>query len=316
MQIIGHRGDVSFVRQLVRKIGAEPTAVVRTNLRRIENLPWIATNVSILDALREGEQPGAVHLAVMSSTSRFDAFDVVAYVLRHGKVAGRRIAAAALAEFVGPPANDLAVKLLDDDDPAVRAAAARQLRERNLPGAIQRLLTLLESPHIAEREAAQAGLIEFTLDRYSANFEAMTPEARLAAGVFVRRVDPHAIDRVGRELDAPTRSRRKRALELTIALDAVRHLQEQIVALLKDDDQYLRIDAIRALAVVDNPLTRQTLRDALLDAHPLVQRAAEAALSDLTQRDTAPAVIDSSRDTVRLVNPQLTSAPDLSEVAQ
>jgi HEAT repeat protein len=103
---------------------------------------------------------------------------------------------------------------------------------------------------------------------------------------------------------------------LTIALDAVRHLQEQIVALLKDDDQYLRIDAIRALAVVDNPLTRQTLRDALLDAHPLVQRAAEAALSDLTQRDTAPAVIDSSRDTVRLVNPQLTSAPDLSEVAQ
>ena len=152
------------------------------NLKRIEAIPWITGNATLLDALREVEQPGVVHLAVLSSAPRHHALEVVTYVLRHGKVIARRIAAQALGEFGGPEANELTVRLMDDDDALVRAAAARQLRPRNVPGAIQRLLALLDSPHEAEREAAQAGLLEFTLDRFSANFDELTPEARKTAG--------------------------------------------------------------------------------------------------------------------------------------
>ena len=88
-----------------------------------------------------------------------------------------------------------------------------------------------------------------------------------------------------------------------MALKTVTQLQEPIKALLKDDDQYLRIDAIRTLATVDNQFTRQALRDALLDSQPLVQQAAEAALKELTRGDTVWAAADSSRDTVPLPVP-------------
>lgn len=317
LQIIGRRGDISFLRHLVKRIGAEPSLTIRANLRRIESIPWISGNVSLLDAMREAEQPGVVHLAVLSSAPRHHSLEVVSYILKHGKVAGRRIAAQALTEFAGPEGNELAVRLLEDDDAQVRAAAARQLRERNVPGAVQRLLALLDSPHEVEREAAQAGLIEFTFDRFSANFDQLTPQARETAGALVRRVDSQAIDRIRAELDQPARSRRKRALELAVALKTVAQLQEPIKALLKDDDQYLRIDAIRTLATVDNPFTRQALRDALLDSQPLVQQAAETALKELTRGDTVWAAADSSRDTVPLpVPPRLsTSGPPPAPIA-
>ena len=69
---------------------------------------------------------------------------------------------------------------------------------------------------------------------------------------------------------------------------------------MKDEDQYLRIEAIRALATIDNPVTRQALRDAMLDAQPLVQQAAEAAMRALTNSDTVAAAADEAGDTVRL----------------
>lgn len=316
LQIIGRRGDVSFVRQLARKIGPEPSSTVCANLKRIEAIPWIVANFGIVDALREPEQPGAAHLAAASSIPRDQALQIIAYVLKHGKVIARRVAAEALVDFNGSAANELVLRLLDDDDPLVRTAAAGQLRPRNLPGAIERLVAVLDSPHPAERAAAQAGLAEFTLDRFAANFEQMTPAARLTAGTLVRRVDGNAVRRIRSDLAADSRGSRKRALELAVALDIVADLEEPIGALLHDDDQYLRIDAIRALAGSTGPRVQQLLRDALLDAHPLVQQAAEAALADLKTRhaslpddqangrsgksDTVSLAIDTSRDTVSM----------------
>jgi len=299
IQIIGRRSDVAFLRHAARKIGSEPSPTVRANLRRIESIPWIEGHLGVLDALGEAEQPGAIHLAAGSSAPREQALEVVAYILRHGKVAGRRAAAKALAEFCGPKANELALRGLQDDDSQVRAAMARQLRQRGMPGAIGHLLDLLDSPHQAEREAAQAGLEEFQYARFAANFDNLSPEAQQATGRLVRRIDPEAVVRVGMELDAPTRGRRKRALEMVVALDAVAELHDTIVAMLSDDDQFLRIEAIRVLATVDSPSTRQVLRDALLDPHPLVQEAAESALTQLAHHDTVPAT-GLSRDTVRL----------------
>lgn len=298
IHIVGRRSDVSFLRHLVRKIGAEPTQVVRMNLKRIETLPWITGNLGVLDALSESEQPGAVHLAADSSAPRHHALEVLAYVLRHGQIPGRRAAARLLADFRGPEPNELAVRSLTDADPLVRAACAGQLRDRNVPGAINRLLQLLDSPHQAEREAAQAGLAEFRFERFAANFDGLSADARATAGPIVRRVDPQTIDHIRAELDAPARSRRKRALEMAVALAAVEELQSSITALLRDEDQYLRIDAIRALATRDSPAVRQLLRDALLDPQTLVQQAAEAALSALTGGDTVLAPTAAQRDTV------------------
>src|SRR4029079_8170921 len=146
---------------------------------------------------------------------------------------------------------------------------------------------MLESTHAVERDAARDSLSEFTLDRFLTHFDQMSPQARAVTGALVRGVDAAAIDRIRAELLDPARGRRKRALELAAALDAVDFLHTAIAALVKDEDQYLRIDAIRTLALHDCDRTRQVLRDAMLDTQPLVQQAAEAALRDLTRRTTA-----------------------------
>jgi HEAT repeat protein len=309
VQALGRRSDVSFLRHLTRKLGAELTATVRANLKRIETLPWVTNNLSVLDALREAEQPGAVQLAVSSSAPRNHSLEVVAYILRHGKVAGRRVAAEALAAFRGPDANDLALRLLDDDDPLVRAAAASQLRTRGVPGAIQKLLELLDSPHEVEREAARNGLAEFRYERFAASFDEMTPKARSITGPLVRRVDATASSQVRGELESTSRGRKKRALEIAVAMELTAELQDVIAALLKDEDQYLRIDAIRVLATVDTQLTRQHLRDALLDPQPLVQQAAEAELARLMRGDTVTAAAE-GHDTVSAAR-QSGEVPDL-----
>src|SRR5204862_4740285 len=112
-----------------------------------ESIPWIDSNLTMIDALREAEQPGAIQLAVCSSVPRAAALAVIGHVLRHGKAAGRLAAAKALGQFHEPEASELTVQLLDDEDPQVRACGALQLRDRKAPGAIQRLMVLLDSPH-------------------------------------------------------------------------------------------------------------------------------------------------------------------------
>jgi HEAT repeat protein len=289
LRIIGRRSDVSFLRQLTRKVGPEPSPAVLANLRRLESIPWIMGNLSVLGALHETEQAGAVQFAVQSSAKRQVVFEVVAYVLRNGKTAGRRVAAKALADFSGVEVNELVMQRLEDEDPEVRATLAVQLRQRGIPNAIPRLIEFLESPHQVEREAAQASLEEFQFHRFAASFENLSPEARFTTGRLVRRIDSSAVIAVQDELAAPTRSRRKRALEMVVVLGVVDELRGSVIELLTDEDQFLRIEAINVLATDDSQTARQALRDALLDSHPLVQQAAEAALARLATGAVLPA---------------------------
>jgi hypothetical protein len=160
-------------------------------------------------------------------------------------------------------------------------------------------VALLDSPHPAERQAAQEGLAEFTLDRFAANYDDLTPTARASAGALVRRADATALPRLARELAAEARGVRKKALELAVALGAVGQLEEPIAALLQDEDPYLRMEAIRTLAASQSASMQGYMRDALLDPHPLVQQAAEAALRELKcKNDTVSLTADGSRDTL------------------
>jgi HEAT repeat protein len=299
LQVMVRRRDVAFLRRLLRKIGAEPAPVVRTNLKRIESIPWMQVNLALLDALGDHEQPGAVQLAAVSGVPRQLAFETVAYLLRHGTLAGRRAAAHALAGFRGPAADELAVRMLDDEDAHVRAAVAGQLRERNLPGATVRLMRLLDSPHQVEREAAQAGLVEFEFNKYLANFESLSADAQRSTGQLVKQIDPQWLAGLRRELAATARASRKRALAMIAATDSVFELEDEIAAVLQDPDQYLRIEAIHVLATSDSPRVRQALRDTLIDSNPLVQEAAESALVRLLGHD-ARATFASTADTLPL----------------
>lgn len=280
LAILARRHDLMFVRSMLRKIGSEPSPAVRANLRRIENIPWMQDNLSLLDALAEQEQAGAVQLAVLSHLPRSHSLGVLAAILRLGHQGARRLAAEFLVEFPTAAAGELAIRVLDDPDPSVRAAVVTPLRKRMSPTVLSRLVQMLDSPHAVERIAVQHALEDFQFARYLANFDSLTSLAKESTGAIVRKVDPETTALLRIELTSKAKVRQRRALEMILSLHLVEPLLDTLSAVLDDEDQFLRLEALRVLGTIDTPETRLAIRRALTDSHPLVRDTAERLLAD------------------------------------
>jgi HEAT repeat protein len=221
-------------------------------------------------------------LAVSTSMNRLHAFEVLKHVLAGGRTAGRRIAAVALAEFGGAEANQLVVQGVGDPDPQVQASMVVQLRDRGIPGAISQLIQLLDSRHDIVRQAAQSCLTEFSFSRYISAFDLMDDKIRRSTGMLVMRIDPHATGGLADELKSRARTRRLRGLEAAVAMDAVHLVEPLIIALLVDQDHFVRAEAAHALAYCNTPLAHQSLQEALKDHSAAVRDAAEQSLRKLS----------------------------------
>lgn len=286
MGVLARRSDQKFVQHVLRKIGYEPSAVARANLKRVENIPWLRGRFEVLDALDDACQHSAVKMLMASNVKRTDAFKVIEHLLTKGKPGGRRMASEAIAHFHGALANTLVLKALEDEDPCVQAAVVSQLRARGIPEALTRLIALVDSPHQIVREAAAGSLSEFDYDRYLSAFELLAEDVRKSTGLLVKKVNSHAIPSLREEMKNHSRTRRLRAIAVACAMDAVAQLEVPILALLVDEDHLVRAEAAKALAVCDTPAVRQALREAMRDRALIVQETAERSLQELAQRAT------------------------------
>ena len=115
--ILAHRTDSRFVECLVKKIGAEPSAAIVANLKRIDNVAWLQSEPALLERLDDAGQFGAVQLAVRSGMNRRAVYKMIEFLLRRGKEGGRKAASAALEQFSGSEANSLCLRSLDDPMP-------------------------------------------------------------------------------------------------------------------------------------------------------------------------------------------------------
>jgi HEAT repeat protein len=297
LQVIARRRDPVFLRHALKRIGDKPDSVVKTNLRRIESIGWLRHDLSMLDTLTASEQQAAIQMAVCSGHNRLEVFDVLKYILQQGEAPGRQTAAQALANFGGADANQLALEGLDDPDPQVQAYMVTQLRERGIPGAISRLIQLIDSPHEAVRSAAQKSLTEFNFARYLSLFDTLDDDVRRSTGLLVRRIDPEAPALLAAELKSKTRTRRLRGLEVAQAMDAVDFVEPLIIGLLSDEDHFVRAEAARTLVRCKSPLAREALRSALADRSVAVREAAELALREVDvdrTRETIPATLSAA----------------------
>jgi HEAT repeat protein len=215
---------------------------------------------------------------VHAGVNRLEAFEVVKYVLAHGQPAARRGAARSLMEFRGAEANQLVLRCLEDRDSEVRASVVRQLRDRGIPNAMQRLLELVSSPEASISRAARESLAEFSFERFLASFDLLNDDVARSTGSLVRRIDDEAIDKLAAEFETRSRTRRLRALHVAVAMNAVGDVQQQVIQMLADEDHFLRAEAARTLVHCDTPASRQALRERLLDRSPAVQEAAERTL--------------------------------------
>jgi HEAT repeat protein len=277
LSIVSKRSDLKFLRRFLHKVGREPTAAVARNLKRIETIAW-ARESSLLDACEDLEQSAAVRLAMTSGVPRGQAFPLVEYLLQHGKPGGRRAAAEALDQFRGADANLLALQALDDKDPEVQAKILVQLRGRGIPGALSRLVEMIDSPHKVVRNAARKCLAEFSFARYLASFDLLDEEVRSSTGDLVKKVDPQTIGLLRAELGSPVRSRRLRGLAAARALDLVANVEDAVLSQLKDEDHLVRAEAVAALGKSSSQAARDALSEALDDRSPAVQDAVRKSL--------------------------------------
>lgn len=281
--LIAHRGDPRFIECLARKIGAELSAAAAANLKKIENIAWLQAEPTILDTLDDAAQVGALQLALRSATSRRVVLRMVEHLLQKGRPGGRQAAAAALAQFNGSEANALCLQAIGDSDPVVQANAVRQLRQRGIPGALTRLVEMLESPHEVVRSAVREGLAEFNFKRFLAAFDMLEPEVRSSTGGMVRKIDPDATAQLEEELLTKSRTRRLRAIAVAVAMGAVPSLERPLLDRLADEDHLVRAEAARALVQCPSPAVRESLVAACGDRSVIVQEAAEESLRLLKQ---------------------------------
>jgi hypothetical protein len=277
LSIVSKRSDATFVKYFLHKIGREATPAVMHNLKRIETVAWIR-DAATLDLCDDAEQCAATRLAMVSGIPRAHAFSLVEHLLLYGKPGGRRAASEALDQFRGADANLLALQALDDHDPEVQAKILVQLRNRGIPGALARLVEMVDSPHEIVRTAARKSLAEFTFPRYLASFDLLDEEVRVSTGELVKKVDPQTPALLRAELASLIRSRRLRGLAVARALDLAGDLEDAVVPLLSDEDHLVRAQAATALGRCPSETAREALAEALSDRSPAVQEAARASL--------------------------------------
>ena len=279
--VLARRSDLTFVRHFLRRFASGIRPSARSYLKRVESFGWLNDGGKLLAALDDDEQRGAIRLAMASGMSRLQAFAIIRAVLNSPNAATRRFAAEHLGAFRGTEANELILQTLQDEDPVVQSHVVGLLRDHNIPGAVNTLTGLLDSPNETVRDAVRANLSEYTLQRFLVVYDSLDDESRRERGAFVKRVDPDAISDLTAELQSDSRSRRRRAVEVALAIDAVMDVEHELVRLLNDDDHVVRGSAESALQHCASAVGRGGLPAEEID----VRCAAEDAWQEVSEHE-------------------------------
>ena len=286
VRLLTGRCDRKFVTHLLGKVNPKSTSKSRTyveTLSRFESVAWAKPGHELLESLDDRGQDAAVRLLMATSIERDELLDTIEYLLLHGTPGGRRAAAKALAEFDGSRADTLAIRAINDKDPEVRAHLIRQLRPREIPGAMSLLIRMVDSSQEIICEALREAMPEFSFRQFMVTFDSLPEKSQLIGGHLVRQIDPDAASLLAAEMGVLSPVRRRRAVSAAVAMGLSRELEEALIPLVSDSDHMVRAVAAEALSQSESVVTWEALRDALLDRSVIVQEAAEQSLMQISQ---------------------------------
>lgn len=276
--VVGKRTDEPFTAALLAARYDWANAALGKTLHRIKafaclDVPQFAARIST-----PAEQLTALKIVAASGVSDEQKLDFIEHILSYGAVDSRLAATNALQPIAGQRSNDLTLKALDDEEPEIQIAAARQVRSRHIPGTMAKLVELAGSKSAAVQQAAREALPEFTLEGFLLQFDTLDETQRQTSAALTARLDPGAVERLREELDSPVGRRRLRALEAIKLMRLAPQVADALVERLSDEDHMVRAAAAEALEGCRGGDVRQALLEALGDRSAAVQNAARVSL--------------------------------------
>ncbi len=275
---ISKRADRPFVEALLA-MAIDPTnGAQRRNLARIKTIACCEAAQTLCVEYSPEQQAAAMRLLAASGAADEQKLALAETLLKQGSLEGRVTACMAIQPVGGQRANKLVLLAMKDPVGAVQAAAIRQLRERRIPGAMTKLLELLDHSDPVVSAAARAALAEFSFDNYTSRFDVLEEDARRTMGVRVAKVDPTVATRLKQELAHPARRTRLRALEMGSAMSVLPQLADALIERLEDEDHLVRVAAAEAMQYCTADDVRAALLTAIGDKSVAVQTAAKGSL--------------------------------------
>lgn len=278
LDAITRRRDVEFITTLLRWMPDRPTVFQQKNLRNVTNLVWLDDSGGLLEQIPPGLQPALVTFLSATGIAGPRKIGVQEWLVRHGTPEGRGAASGVLDFLDNESVQGILEESLESADADVQAWATSQIRPHAVPNAMAMLVERLDSPLPAVREAAQQELSDFSLERLLDLFDHLDHDACRRAGVLLRKIDPHCIRKLDRELSHAVRRRRIRAARATHAFGMASDVAPALLVMLDDDDPLVRRTAVEVLADVPMVEIQEVLIDRLKDESPRVRDAAKKSL--------------------------------------
>jgi HEAT repeat protein len=279
--VVAKRIDQPFIDALLAIPLDSKNALLHRNLARTKTIACCEANPAILVQLSDEQQAASMRLLAASGAGDDRKMSLAELLMRHGPVEARVASCEAMRMIGGQRANQIVLQALEDPAGEVQASAVRQLRERRIPGAMNKLLELVDCPVEEVALAARDALWEFRFDNFAARFDLLDDEARRSMGSRVTRVDRTTVARLRAELENPARRYRLRAIEMVVAMELFPQLADALIERLQDEDHLVRVAAADALQYCTADDVRSALLAAIDDQSVAVQMAARNSLRAL-----------------------------------
>ena len=294
LNVITKRADKPFVTRLLKIVDEHLPGKVLKNIESIPSFAWLQPGEEgFLDYIDE-DKARAIKLVSLSGVKERALLILIETVVKSAGGRSRVVACEILSSIQGAEANQLVLDTIHDEDPEVQAACIRQIRDRHLAGTMSLLLKKIDSPHDVVREAVRESLSEFTFANLLAGYEAMTEEARRSTAMLVKKVDTKTVSGLTDEMEAASRKRRMRAIEMTELLELVHELSDKLIELLDDEDHLIRAATADLLRHCPEPHVLEALKAAMNDKSKSVRSAVTSSLEAFTGLPNVSAVADTS----------------------
>lgn len=278
LHLIGVRYDGAFLSQWFRKLPNHIPGPVKQNLRKLHRLAWAEENRKVLTKLSGPQQGVALRILAQTSVSDPVRYETLKLIATEGQPEGRLEAIQQFVTYTDANTTALVLHATDDDYASIRASALRQVRARQIPGAIKLLLEHLEGESPLVQEAVRESLADFNFPAYLAAFDKMNEPTRVKTGGLVAKVDVRTPQYLEEELRGEATFRQLRACSIIRLLHLEPMLEGVLHDLLVEGDQAVRVEAAEMLSRCPTEATRQALREAVLDRNVRVREMAEESL--------------------------------------